>query len=343
MPRYPRTVIPGRPSDGRDLDRLVFGDRGDDAYDALPDEAEAHEDDEAVDDEDIGFVERSRGDRRRGRGRRRDDYAELPDDDGAYASGGSNARGIMLLCGVVVICGMFGAVVWNAYRGGIRPAEASPAPMLTASGPIKVRPASTDTPVRAALDADVFERMEAEPVVREPETSPEPEPVEVAEARPAPQPAPEPAPKPEPKPEPAAVEQPAARAVEAPVAAPVVTPDPVSAPTPLRAPVQPEPKPEPEAPAQLAGAYAPKFVPGAAHVVQIGATDSLAGADEEYARLAKQAPDLFAGAEKVVLPVQVNGTQMYRVRVGSFATAEDANAFCSAYKARVGDCYRATR
>lgn len=340
MPRYARAVIPGRPSDGRDLDRLVFGDQQE-GYDALESEDEEYEEEDA-EEEDDGFVERSRRDRRSGRGRRRNDYAALPDDDGGYEREPSNGRGLMLLAGVVVICGVFGAVVWNAYSGGIRPAEASTAPMLRATGPIKTRPARSDAPVESALNADVFDRIEDKPAAREPveevvaAPEPKPEPVKMAEAakpveRPAPAPTPAPekveAAKPEPEPAPAKPE-------------PVVTREAVNAPTPLKAPA---PEPKPEAPAQLAGAYAPKFVPGAAHLVQVGATDSLAGADAEYARLAKLAPDLFAGAERVVVPVQVDGKQMYRVRVGSFASAEDANAFCSAYKARVGDCYRATR
>lgn len=331
MPRYPRTVIPGRTGDGADLDRLVFGD-SEQQYDALPEEEAVEEEHyDEVEDEEIGFVERGRHDRRRSRGRRRDDFAALPDGDGAYAEGGSNGRGMVLLVGIVVICGVFGAVVWNAYRGGIRPAEASPAPMLSASGPIKTR-LTGEAPAPGTIDADVFGRMEAEPVVREPEVERAPEPVEVAAAEPEPEPTPEPVrAEPEPAPVPEVVVEPAAMPEPEPV-----RPAPVAAPAPA-------PKPEPKPPVQLAGAFAPNFVPGAAHVVQIGATDTLAKADAEYARIAKAAPDLFAGAERVVVPVQVNGNQMYRIRVGSFASAEDANAFCSAYKARVGDCYRATR
>ncbi len=336
MPRYARAVIPGRPQDGRDLDRLVFGEH-DEGYDQLATEPEAYEEE----DEEEDFVERAPANRRRSKGRRRDDYAPLPDDHGGYEKEPSNGRGLMLLVGTLVICGAFGAVVWNAYSGGIRTAEASTAPLLQASGPIKTRPLRDDEPVESALRAGVFDRMEETPVVREAEREPAPEVVEMAAAepiieRPVAQPAarPEPTPKPEPEPVEVAKAEPA-------VATPVVTREPVNAPTPLKAP--PRPDPEPEAPAQLVGAFAPKFVPGAAHVVQIGATDSLAKADAEYARVAGLAPDLFAGAERVVVPVQVNGTQMYRVRVGSFASADDANAFCSAYKARVGDCYRATR
>ena len=337
MPRYARAVIPGRPQDGRDLDRLVFGDE-EEGYDALASENEEYEE-EVEAEEDDGFVERSRRDRRRGGGGRRlVDYAPLPDDQGGYAREPSNGRGVRLLLGILVICGVFGAVVWNAYSGGIRTAEASTAPMLRASGPIKTRPARGDEPVESALNAGVFDRMEETPVVREPVlevvTPSESKPVEVAAVEPVVE---RPAPQPEAKPEPA----PDPKPFEVAKAEPVVTREPVNAPTPLRAP--PKPEPAPTAPAQLVGAYEPKFVPGAAHVVQIGATDSLAKADEEYARVARKAPDLFAGAERVVVPVQVNGTQMYRVRVGSFASAEDANAFCSAYKAQVGDCYRATR
>lgn len=338
MPRYARAVIPGRPSDGRDLDRLVFGDQHQ-GYDELGGEEEEYEE-EAEEEEDVGFVERSRRDRRSGRGRRRNDYAALPDDEGGYEREPSNGRGLFLLAGILVICGVFGAVVWNAYSGGIRPAEASTAPMLRAEGPIKTRPARSEAPIPSALNADVFDRIEETPRVREPveevaaKPEPKPEPVEMAEA-----------PKPVERPTPAPEKVEAAKPEPAPAKPePVVTREAVNAPTPLKAPAaEPAAEPKPEAPAQLAGAYTPKFVLGAAHLVQVGATDTLTKADEEFSRLAKLAPDLFAGAERVVLPVQVDGKQMYRVRVGSFASAEDANAFCSAYKARVGDCYRATR
>jgi hypothetical protein len=39
----------------------------------------------------------------------------------------------------------------------------------------------------------------------------------------------------------------------------------------------------------------------------------------------------------------VNGKTVYRLRVGSFASKEDAAAFCSAFKAKGGNCYPAAK
>jgi hypothetical protein len=77
--------------------------------------------------------------------------------------------------------------------------------------------------------------------------------------------------------------------------------------------------------------------------VQVAAASSEDGANAEWTRKAKTAPELFAAAEKVIVQADVNGRTVYRVRAGSFATTADADAFCNAFKAKGGECFRTAK
>ncbi len=345
MPRYSRSVIPGRPqgiSDTRDLDRMVFGDADEREEEFVAEEdadeeagIEVEADAEADADEDDLFVSRQPKNRRK-MVRRQSDYSRLPDDrNGRYEAQEGSRRGPAMLVGTLVIVAVFGVVVWNAYRDGIRVEAAEAAPMLASQGSFKTRSVKTGAPSDSAMSASVFDRMEASETttVRTPESRPiaaeklpEPEVVEVVKPAPAPVAVEKPAPEPAPKPEPKAVEM----AEAAPAAAPIA---PVAAP-------KPEPKPAASA---LDGAYTPKFVRGASHLVQIGAGTTREMADSEWARQMRKTPELLGDAEKIVVEAEVGGSKVYRIRVGAFSTADDANAFCAAFKAAGGDCFRAMR
>jgi hypothetical protein len=325
MTRYTRSVIPGRQSGegGRDLDAMVFGvsRRGETvANDIDTDEVEAMPEDEAD-----AFVARARTDRRKGR-RRKSDYKPLPDARNGYRPPAeSNGRGPLLLVGAVIVVGVFGAVVFNAYRDGVR-AEDGETPTLAAAGPFKSRPEPVSTAkVAAREEASVFERVESAPKpvqsgAAEAELAPTPD---VRAGKPAVS-------------EPAAVQK-----AEIPKAAPPKTEPAKLAPAPVPvAPPAPKPVVEPVA---LAGGFKPAFSSGGAYLVQIGAASTQDGADAEWARRAKTSPDLFGAAEKVVVRADVNGKTVYRVRAGAFATAADADSFCSAFKATGGDCFRTAK
>ena len=90
-------------------------------------------------------------------------------------------------------------------------------------------------------------------------------------------------------------------------------------------------------------AYKPAFASYGDHVVQIAATSSTASADAEFARMSKAWPELLVGAERFVQQADVNGKTVYRLRVGSFASKADAAAFCTAFKAKGGNCYPALK
>jgi hypothetical protein len=375
MTRYSRAVIPGRPNEASSLNAEIenlVGRADSPANDA-------NDDDEVSEDEKIAFVERAASDRRAGANRRKggrrrvSDFAPLPGEAAHRAADGGSKRGPLLLAGALVVVGVFGVVVWNAYREGVRPEDSAAAPVIEESGAFKSKPAAAETRTAPApAEATVFEQVEARPnpapapEVR-PETPPpaakaaEPPKAEPAAAKPAAAAA-----KPvETKPAPAPVKPSAAAAkpsagvvgTTTPAALPVVggaakpaqPQAQAAAPAkPAAAPAKPATAPAPaEAPIQLAGAapaaFTPAFSPTGKFAVQIGAPDSQAGAEAEWAKAARKAPELFGSAERIIVEAQVNGKTVFRLRAGAFATAGDADGFCNAFKAKGGACYRVAK
>ena len=113
MTRYSsRSVIPGRPrgAEGDDIDRLVFG-QGQPEAAASP----ANSNDDIGDDEIVMATPK----RRKGR-RASDDFRPLP-GEGGQRDAPENNRALLILAGVVLVTGIFGWVVWNAYQQGVIP------------------------------------------------------------------------------------------------------------------------------------------------------------------------------------------------------------------------------
>ncbi len=342
MSNYTRSVVPGRggrPPSGRDLDRLVFGDSPPAGAARKPEAANEDESDD-VDpasetfDDDLPirpFADRSARDRRDSPGRRQADYSRLPDGASFRTQDGGSSRGMLMLVAALVVVGVFGAVVWNAYSQGVRTDGAVTAPRLAEDGPFKVRPEPAEATESAALEATVFERFEgpsAKPDAAEaiaeptPETRPAPpvaQPAEKLDGNAAETSAPAPAPKP-------------AKAVDKPAPTPKPAPQPAATPAPAATQTLP--------PVETA---ASGFTAGGKYLVQIGASASEAGADQEWSRWKGKGGALFTGAEKIIVSADVGGRTVYRIRVGSFATAEAADSFCAAFKGKGGDCFRATR
>jgi len=347
MTRYSRSVIPGRPADAPqqdpNLDRMIFGarrmppaaanDRAEPDFLPPVDEAEA-----------ASLASRADSDRRkstdrRGQsaGRRASEYASLHDGSRPHRTD-DNRRGPLLLGGALLIVAVFAVVVWTAYSDGLASDEMEVTPELSTAGAFKTSPRV----------------VEAAPVVSEPvETvaqSSDPLSLDggasdsLAEERPE-----------TPSPAEAIVAPPPSK-VMAPPPAPLKSPPPVAAAlTPPPAKVEPPQaqaakpapaKPVPAAPAPPAttpSAYRPAFAAYGDHVVQIAATSSTASADAEFSRMSKAWPDLLSGAERFVQQADVNGRTVYRLRVGSFASKADAAAFCTAFKAKGGNCYPAVK
>jgi hypothetical protein len=378
MTRYSRSVIPGR-SGGepltQEMDAMVFGRKGR-ARSAANDRGDFGDD--FAEDEADHLVERAtadrRGtaaDRRKAKTRRKSDFTPLPQEGSAYrAPQEGSKRGPVLLIGALVIVGVFGVVVWNAYRDGVRPEDSNTAPQLAQAGAFKTKPDAAAETSASRVEASVFEQVESRrpvvapaPEVRlEPKASPVAAPpaqtvvkppVQTAASAPARPPVTQPA---------------AAKAAPAP-AGPTATPAPTQ-PAPVQTPVQTAAAPKPAAlapapaatvpaPLQTAAApapeqeaisligaptYTPVFVKDGKYVVQIAAASSEAGANAEWDKRVKASPELFpAAAEKIVVQADVNGRTVYRVRVGAFGAAENAEGFCDAIKAKGGACFRTAR
>lgn len=321
---------PNRPS-GRDLDRMVFGPSEDDVEDVEPEprvrSRQARED--------AGYP---------GAGRSGRDYSRLPEESGVYPRVEDNRRGPLILAAAFALVLVFGLVVWNAYRDGVRPEDSEVAPQLAEAGPFKTRPDPADEPVDPVAEASVFDTVEPSSSATGPDA-----PEAVASASEASEPAAPDVPVPsatEVRPEPpgAASEkaQPSAALQPPPASSsPRSAPSPAAAPTPVAA-VSPAPATvsAPAAAVRSAPAGGPAFSAGGRYVVQLGAPSSEAAAQAEWDRRRRAMPELLGGAERFIVRADVNGRTVYRVRAGSFATAADADAFCGMIKARGGDCFR---
>ncbi len=352
MTRYSRSVIPGRSngdaSGNGDLDRMVFGQKG-----RSPD-ADNDADDDEMDQEEasqhVGRANtdrRSKVDRRVVKSRRQAEFAPLPVEGKRYKAPEDNKRGAVLLMGAAAIVGVFGLVVWNAYREGVRPSDSNTAPLLETSGAFKSKPDVATATKSAAEEASVFEQVEApRPTIEPtPETRPEIPPVQTAtapppkavEAKPADVKAAEPTPaatKAAATPAPVKLAETKAAEAKPVEAKPVQTaaaPKQTSA-----APISLTPQPE-------AGAFKPAFATDGKYAVQVAAAATEAGAIAEWNKHVKFSPELFSGAERFVVQAEVNGKTVYRLRAGSFAGAADADAFCGAFKAKGGACFRVAK
>jgi outer membrane biosynthesis protein TonB len=357
MTRYSRSVIPGRAGEAQDpnLERMVFGAKrrppaaANDA--AEPDFLPSIDDDEA----DM-FVKNANSDRRtpvdrrngqndrRGNtnGRRVAEYAPLRNDRGGRPADDSK-RGPLLLAGALLIVVVFAVVVWNAYSDGVAGDEAEVAPELSTAGTFKTPPRVIEAAPVVAEPTEVvaIDALDGAEATASAEERPTPPPVEAAVTPPpskvmAPPPAPLKAP-----PQQAAVTPPAVKPAPAKVETAKVEP-----PKPTPAPAKPAaatPAPAPVATAAAPGAYKPAFAAYGDHVVQIAATSSTATAESEWARMSKASPELLSGAERFIQEADVNGKTVYRLRVGSFASKADAAAFCTAFKAKGGNCYPAVK
>ncbi|MBK8840639.1 MAG: SPOR domain-containing protein [Hyphomonadaceae bacterium] len=367
MTRYSRSVIPGRPQeggpadDGDGLDRVIFGSKKKPIMPPANDRDQDYPDPMDMDVDEAGFlVERStkerrgpsgdrraKADRRKQDTRRQADYKPLREGPVAHRGGDPGSRGPILLVGALVIVAVFGGVVWNAYREGVRTDAVEEAPQLAASGAFKTPPREVAPPVADSEPARILEQLEGGPspvADTPPEVRAEPKivappPVQAAAVAQAPPPSKFTAPPPAPLKQPAAAPAPQVVASK-PAASAVSTATVASVPT---ASVDlPKPTAAATAPAPVA-AFKPAFSPGGSWLVQVAAPSSEAGAMSEWEKRVKSLPEFFSAAERLIVQADVNGKLVYRLRAGAFASKADADAFCSAYKAKGGNCFPAVR
>nr|WP_111299781.1 SPOR domain-containing protein [Paracoccus saliphilus] len=115
-------------------------------------------------------------------------------------------------------------------------------------------------------------------------------------------------------------------AAVAPAAAPTPAPAVEAAPTPADAPA--------EAPVERPAAASSASGP----LVQVGAFDSNAIAENEWQRLAGRNGSLFSGKAPVIQQHQSNGRTFWRLRVAGFGSISEARQFCSALQSSGTDC-----
>lgn len=264
-----------------------------------------------------------------------DELEDFDDEDGEDERGLSGL--VVLLMGIVML-GALASVVWIAYQYGVRTGEQrNGAPYVTADPePIKI-----ENQVAGAADASDREVYDAV-------TGTETEPVEVIAAGPE---------KPvvrdnaDPIGAIAAGESAAddavadriaelARADEAfakeppvVVEAPKADPKPATAATPASVTAKPASTPAPAVAAAGGDALS------GSHLVQVGAFRSQAEADGQWAKMqAKMGPFLDGkGNDVEVADLGAKGTY-YRLRIGPFASADDAKTYCAGLKERGADC-----
>ena len=97
----------------------------------------------------------------------------------------------------------------------------------------------------------------------------------------------------------------------------------------------PAPAPAPTAATPPVAAAAQKSGPA---VVQLAATADEPGAQAVWDGLKAKMPDLLLGKTPEIVPAVVNGQSVWRLRLGGFADADDARAFCASLKAKGVAC-----
>ncbi len=136
-----------------------------------------------------------------------------------------------------------------------------------------------------------------------------------------------------------------AHAAVAPAPAPAVAaPAPVTAPAAATAvaapPVPAAPDRKPAAhPVVLAAAHPAEARPaGHGTDVQLGAVDSEAIAQQEWARLARKAPELLGARQPAFSRAERGGQTFWRLRTGGFASVAEATTFCERARAKHVPC-----
>ncbi len=263
-----------------------------------------------------------------------DEIDELEDFDDEDGEGERGLSGLVVLLMGIVMLGALASVVWIAYQYGVRTGEErGSAPYVTADPePLKIENQIADA--AGAADREVYDAVTGtltEPV----ETiaaGPE-EPVErnaagsigaiVAQDNPG-------------LADDAVADRiaelakadEAAKADSAPAAAPKPDPKPATAPTPASV-TKPDPAPVAAASSALSGS----------HLVQVGAFRSQGEADGQWAKMQGKLGAFLDGKGKDVEVADLGpkGTY-YRLRVGPFASADDAKTYCAGLKERGTDC-----
>ena len=267
-----------------------------------------------------------------------EEYDEFDEDD---EDGERGLSGLVVLLMGIVMLGAFASVVWIAYQQGIKAADAngrSGAPYVAADPePVKIENKTADAASKGDERAvyDRFDGQESAPVEtlaqgpEEPVTRSVSDPIaaiaskgedkagvidDAAGDRIA---------------KLAAADQEALGEQPAPSKKPdASTTRPATAPTPAAVQTQ-----TPVVPAPTGGALS------GSHLVQIGAFGSQTEADQSWARLQKKLGEYLSAKSPDVERADLGAKGVYyRLRVGPFASYDDAMDYCQGLKSRGQDC-----
>jgi cell division septation protein DedD len=75
------------------------------------------------------------------------------------------------------------------------------------------------------------------------------------------------------------------------------------------------------------------------YAVQLTAANSENAAHHEWQQLRQRMPDVIGSHEASVVPVEIDGHQIWRLRTGGFATQADAAKFCNLLQSRHSTCW----
>ena len=250
-----------------------------------------------------------------------EDYSPFDDDyRGFDAREEETARGPLILTLAIGVLLIFGAVVWNTYRQGIRPTGEGLPSVLAEEAPFKKSPevaGGVDVP---NTEMRFFDEMDAS--TRDPVPEPEPAVLELAGAG-------------------TTVSDGLPTDLRRGPVEPVTElGSELGAPQPPADPVVTLPAPETALPITPQGPRARfAFSTGGDYLVQLAALRSEEAADTAWKRVTAAAPELYYGASKIIQRADLGQDGVfYRLRVGSFADRSEASAFCDAVKEAGANC-----
>jgi SPOR domain len=73
--------------------------------------------------------------------------------------------------------------------------------------------------------------------------------------------------------------------------------------------------------------------------VQLAATNSEVAARTEWQNLRARLPQLMGDRAPTIMPTEIQGRQIWRLRTGEFANSADANGFCAHLEAEHSQCW----
>ncbi len=268
---------------------------------------------------------------------RRDLSYETVEDDyrGFDYQDEDNARGPLILALALGVLLVFGAVVWNTYRQGIR-TGAGDIPIITAEGSSYKRAPDDRGGFRDDdLNKRIYDQLDGSSRSVPPATSASIGTASAEEALLA-QGGPPIELRPTQAYGEAGPDEDQIAALNDLAGAPAET---EIAPAPIPAPAEEiiMPPTLPAAVAEPENRFA--FAPSGAFVVQIAALRSSEAADAEWGKATRARPQMFRGANKSIQRADLGQKGVfYRLRAGAFESRADASEFCDALKADGGQC-----